>query len=109
MEVLDDGRRLFVSSPFVRLEVLPKALFHKRLYEAAFYESYFESVKLWVSPDEGFLEEASRLASRFGLSAMDSLHVAAATLAGADELVTSEKAGRPIHRIAGLTVTTIHS
>lgn len=108
MEILDDDRRSFVSSPFVRLEVLPKALFHQRLPEVAFYQSYFEEVAVWVRPDEDFLDEASRLAARFGLSAVDALHVAAATMAGADELVTSEKPGRPIHRVASLTITTIH-
>jgi predicted nucleic acid-binding protein len=108
MEVLDDDRRSFVSSPFVRLEVLPKALFHKRLAEIAFYESYFEAVKDWIGPDDTLIEEASRLGARFGLSAVDALHVAAATMAGADELVTSEKPGRPIHRVASLSVKTIH-
>jgi hypothetical protein len=30
MEVLDDPNNRFASSAFVRLEVLPKAVFHKR-------------------------------------------------------------------------------
>jgi predicted nucleic acid-binding protein len=107
-EILDDGRRSFVSSPFVRLEVLPKAIFHQRHAEVAFYEAYFEAVVDWVPPDQELLKEASRLAALFGLSAIDALHVAAATVAGADELITSEKAGRPIHRVSSLTVKTIH-
>jgi len=108
MEILDDGERSFIASPFVRLEVLPKALFHQRHSEAAFYESYFEAVDLWVGPDRALLEEAGRVATRFGLAALDALHVASAMLAGADELVTSERPTRPIHRVSGLSVRSIH-
>jgi predicted nucleic acid-binding protein len=107
-EVLDDARRSFVSSPFVCLEVLPKAIFNKRLAEVAFYEAYFGSVEAWVTPDQELLEDASRLAARFGLSAIDALHVAAATMASVDELVASEKPGRPIHRVSSLAVKMIH-
>ena len=108
MEILDDGERSFVSSLFVRLEVLPKALFHKRLAEVAFYESYFEAVKDWVDPDRDLLERAGQVASRFGLAAMDALLVTSAMTAGVDELVTTERPTRPIHRVSGLSVKTIH-
>lgn len=108
MEILDDGERSFVSSLFVRLEILPKALFHQRHAEVAFYESYFEEVDLWVDPDRALLEEAGRVATRFGLAALDALHVTSALVAGADELVTTEGSTRPIHRVAGLSVKTIH-
>ena len=108
MEILDDGQRSFVSSFFVRREVLPKPLFYKRFAEAAFYQSYFEEVQVWVDPDRTLLEEASHVAGRFGLAALDALHVAAAMKAGADELVTSERLSRPIHRVSGLSVKTIH-
>jgi predicted nucleic acid-binding protein len=107
-EILDDAGRSFVSSPFVRLEVLPKAIFNKRFAEVAFYEAYFDSVEAWVTPDQELLGEASRLAAHFGLSAIDALHVAAASVAGVDELVTSEKPGRPIHRVSSPVVKTIH-
>jgi hypothetical protein len=35
MDILDDPERQFASSAFVRLEVLPQALFNKRTAEAA--------------------------------------------------------------------------
>jgi hypothetical protein len=39
-------------------------------------------------------------AARCGLAAMDALHVAAAFLLKADELVTTEKPGKPMYRTA---------
>jgi len=56
LEILDDQSREFVSSPFVELEVLPKAIF----------------------------------------------------LSGAEELVTTERASKPIHRVQGILITSIH-
>lgn len=107
-ELLDDDRRSFASSDFVRLEVLPKPLFHKRQEEAAFYGAFFEAVTGWARWDESLLQQALTLASRYGLSALDALHAAAALSLGADEIVTTEKLGRPIHRIPGLVVRSIH-
>jgi len=43
MAVLDDPDRLFASSDFVRLEVLPKAVFNRRADEAEFYTAFFSS------------------------------------------------------------------
>lgn len=108
IELIDDDRRVFISSPFVRLEVLPKALFHKRHPEAAFYQAYFETVRVWIEPDPALLDEAVRVAIHYGLSALDALHVTAALSAGADEIVTSEKPDRPIHRVSGVSVKSIH-
>ena len=76
--------------------------------EASFYRAYFNLVAVWVDPDRGFLEEADDVASRFGLAALDALHVTSALTAGADELVTTERPTRPIHRVFGLSVKTIH-
>ena len=41
MEILDDPEREFAASPFLRLEVLPQAVFNKREAEVAFYEAFF--------------------------------------------------------------------
>jgi len=109
LAILDDPDRSFASSLFVRLEVLPKALFHKRTDESDFYEEFFQSVDTWAPLETGVLGNALRVASVSGLSALDALHVAAALAVGADELITSEKPGKPIHRVRGITVRTIHS
>ena len=109
IEILDDGGRSFVSSLFVRLEVLPKAVFYKRMAEVAFYETFFEEVKDWVDPDRALLDQAGRVANRFGLAALDALHVTSALAAGVDEFVTSERLTSPIHRVSGLAVRTIYA
>ncbi len=44
LEILDDPDREFVSSMFVKLEVLPKAAYHKQTLEQEFYTTFFDSV-----------------------------------------------------------------
>jgi predicted nucleic acid-binding protein len=108
LTILDDPGRYFASSEFVRLEVLPKALFHKRTSESAFYEQFFQSVERWASIEQDLFADALRIASEIGLSAMDALHAAAALSVEADELITTETPRKPIHRVRGILVRTIH-
>ena len=49
MEILDDPEREFAASPFLRLEVLPQALFNRRFAEAQFNEAYFATVSHWAT------------------------------------------------------------
>ena len=107
-QVLGDPRRSFASSPFLRLEVLPKARFHKKFGEVYFYETFFEVVERWAVPDSALLGQAQSLASRFGLSALDALHVAAALSVGADEILTTERFEKPIHRVTEIRVRSLH-
>jgi predicted nucleic acid-binding protein len=107
-QALGDPRRSFASSPFLRLEVLPKATYHKKLGEASFYESFFAAVERWAEPDSALAASAHSLASRFGLSALDALHVAAALSVGAEELLTTEKPQKPIHRVTEIRVRSLH-
>jgi len=41
LEILDDPEREFVSSMFVKLEVLSKAVYHKQTIEQEFYTTFF--------------------------------------------------------------------
>jgi predicted nucleic acid-binding protein len=109
MEILDDPERAFATSAFVRLEVLPKALFHRRPAEAAFYQAFFAEAASWAMPSPELLDQALREASRRGLSALDALHVTAAISLEADELVTTEGLGKAIHRVTALAIKTLHS
>lgn len=95
--MLNDPNRIFLSSPFVRLEVSPKALFSKQEREYRFYQRYFRRS---VMPDdlEAILRAASRECGRAGVGAMDGLHLAAARLLKADEFITTEKTTKSIHR-----------
>ena len=108
LAILDDPDRQFAASVFLRLEVLPQAAFHKRQTEGAFYGASFGAVGTWVTDLPAVTELALREASTCGVEAMDALHVAAAALAGASELVTAEKPARSIHRARAVKVVTIH-
>jgi predicted nucleic acid-binding protein len=107
MEVLDDPGRTFVSSDYVKLEVLPKAAYHGNEAEAEYYRAFFESVSRWTQPSPDLAMRALDIACRFGLGARDALHVAAAEREGAEELVTSEKRNKPLFRVTTLQVTSI--
>jgi predicted nucleic acid-binding protein len=108
LAILDDPHRSFVSSDFVRLEVLPKARFHNQREEASFYEVFFGSVEIWAQPDPGLMTNALTVAQEIGLSALDALHGAAALACNAAEIITTEKPSRPIHRLKNVKVRTIH-
>ena len=107
--VLDDANREFVSSLYLKLEVLPKAVYNRRVTEAQIYEVFFLAVSEWANPSVPLGEEALRLGSRFGLQALDALHVAAALALKADEFVTTERATKPLFRVTGLKVISLES
>jgi predicted nucleic acid-binding protein len=50
---------------------------------------------------------AQQQAEKFGLSALDSLHVAAAISASADEFITTEKPGKPLHRVRDFRIISV--
>lgn len=78
IEVLDNPAYQFATSQFVQLETLPKAIYHKQQAEVEFYESFFSGVTLWATNLEQIVQIGNRLASTYGLAAMDALHLAAA-------------------------------
>ena len=95
--ILDDPSRVFLSSPFVRHEVSPKALFNKQAVEYRFYQGYFRRA-LFCEDLKAILSHAGKESAKSGIGAMDSLHIAAAHLLGADEFVTTERPGKSIYR-----------
>jgi len=107
LALLGDPNRTFASSPFVRLEGLPKAVYYGNREEEVFYRAYFESVSRWADHIESIVEEAEREARTAGLAAVDAPHVAAARQAGARELVTNESRGKPLFRVTGISVLSI--
>ena len=46
--ILTSGDREFASSQFIRLEVLPKAVYNRQTDEAEFYEAFFIAVTYWA-------------------------------------------------------------
>jgi predicted nucleic acid-binding protein len=107
MVILDDPAREFASSEFVRLDVLPKAIYYRNVAEVKFYELFFNSVKHWAPVSETLIKDAYREASQTGLAALDALHVVAAASIKADELITTEKPEKPVHRTTMVKVVSV--
>jgi len=108
LTILEERDREFVSSLFLKLEVLPKAIYNQQSDEVAFYEDFFTAVTDWVSEEDVISQQACQIACRYGLAAMDALHVASALALGADELITTEKPSKPMHRVPLLRIVSIH-
>jgi predicted nucleic acid-binding protein len=104
---IQDPNREFVTSEYVRLEVLPKAIWMHNDPEADFYNAFFAINTRTVPTSAALLSLAMEEASNYGLSALDAIHVACAIFGGAEELVTSEKSTKPIHRTQGVRVVSI--
>jgi hypothetical protein len=109
LAVMDDPKREFCTSQLVKLELLPKAAFFKQTAETEFYQTHFRAVvsEEPLSPSLG--EAALKLASRYGVAAVDALHLAAAIRQGAKEFFTAERAGKPMFRVREIIVRSIHS
>lgn len=106
-EILDDPQREYATSLFIKLEVLPKAIYHQQLAEVNFYETFFAGCTYWANELQSIVELAQKLASENGLGAVDALHVAAAICVNSEELITTEKPTKPMHRITQVRVISI--
>ena len=95
--ILDDPGRVFLTSPFVRHEVSPKALYNKQTLEYRFYQRYFRRA-LFCDDLKAILSHAGKESAKSGIGPTDSLHIAAAHLLGADEFITTERPGKSIYR-----------
>lgn len=109
LAILKDPNRDFASSIFLKLEVLPKAIYNNRIAEIRFYEEYFDTVSYWAEDIDQIIQNAYREVGESGLGAMDALHVAAAVLIGAGEFITNEKPEKSIHRTKSISVFSIWS
>jgi predicted nucleic acid-binding protein len=108
ISVLGDSRRAFIASQYLRLETLRKPMFYRREDEKAFMETYFAAVSQWVPTDDHLVTLALKLAADLDLGAMDALHAAAALQGGAEEFVTVERLSKPLCRLPGLYVISLH-
>jgi predicted nucleic acid-binding protein len=104
LDILQDPDREFASSPFLKLELLPKAIYNQRQPEIVFYEAYFAIVTYWATDLEAIMAAAYREVAEFGLGAMDALHIAAAVAVGAEEFITNEKPEKSIHRTPSIRI-----
>ncbi len=109
LAILDDPEREFVSSMYVKLEVLPKAVYHKQGIEQEFYTTFFDSVTIWADDWREILRTAYQEACETGINALDALHVASAASVNADELITTELSTKPIHRAKSVKVISLYA
>jgi len=104
---LADPGREYVTSDYVRLEILPKATFHKRAAEVEFYNLFFATTSRSIPTSEALLEYALEEACKNGIQGLDAVHIACAAFAGAEEFITSEKTSAPIYRTALVKMVSI--
>lgn len=107
LEILADSNREFASSEFIKMEVIPKAIYNRKTAEAEFYELFFSAVTYWTNNIEKVIQDAYNIACQYGLAAMDALHIAAALSVGAEEFMTTEKKTKPMFRISSIKVISI--
>jgi predicted nucleic acid-binding protein len=107
-QIIEDENREFASSIFLKLEVLPKAIYNQQSSEVKFYKTFFDEVSYWATDLDSIIEAAYKESSQFGLGAMDALHIAAAVSVGATEFVTNEKSEKSIHRTQRIKIISIH-
>ena len=107
LEILSDPERTFVVSDYLRLEVLPKPMYRKNRLEVSFMESVFADAERVPSSDE-LTSLAVRMASCYDMSPLDALHVAAAVIAGVDELVTLERPTKPMCNVREVRVVSLY-
>ncbi|MGH9582617.1 MAG: nucleic acid-binding protein, partial [Bryobacteraceae bacterium] len=73
LQILEDANRTFLTSPFVHLELVPKAIYHKKRLGRAFYDEYFAAAT-WIRDFDKIEAVARAEAAKAGLAAMDALH-----------------------------------
>ena len=102
--VLNDPKKEFVISDYLRLEIIPKPFFNKREEEVAFMEAFFQNAMLCVPPSEKVISKALDFACRYNLKSLDALHISAASEAQVDEFWTLENEKRKIHKVKEIKV-----
>ncbi len=103
VQLLTHPTHVFLTSPFVYLETVPKARFGQRELELALYRLYFDHAQS-LDDLSKLLPLALNISAQDGVGPMDSLHVAAAILLEADVLLTVENRGKSIYRAQAMNV-----
>jgi predicted nucleic acid-binding protein len=103
LAILEDPERSFLTSVFLRMEVLPKAIYYQRPAEAALYERYFARARS-IAVTEVLVAQAYAEACTFGLAALDALHLTFAKAGGAEEFITTENPTQPLFRVTGIVI-----
>lgn len=106
-QALLDPNRYFVSSPFLKLEVFPKAIANRDMLEEAFYNNFFQLVVEWVTDLDKIVTLAITQMSQRNIKSLDALHIASALLLKADEIITTESQNNRLGRAIGIKVISL--
>ncbi len=101
-DIISDDNREFVVSDVLKLELIPKASFHKQEEEVAFYQAFFKNAADQIEISPALVAKAIDLASQYDLAPCDALHLSAAIDAQVDEFITTEKPTKPFFRVESL-------
>ncbi|MDQ6632029.1 MAG: PIN domain-containing protein [Verrucomicrobiota bacterium] len=107
VSIMEDANREFFTAQLVKLELLPKPVFHKNHHEISFYNTHFLQIKKEEPLSESLGNDAMRLAKQYGISAADSLNIAAAIRLGVQEFITTEARSKPLFRVPGIKIISI--
>lgn len=107
LTIIADPRRKFVTSDFVKLETTLKCDYHGYQQQLEFYEDIFENVDIFLTDAEPIISGAYQVGKKYGLNAMDALHVSAAVIAQADEFVTTERPNSPFQNVRGIKILSL--
>ena len=61
----------------------------------------------WADDLEKVMQDAYNIGCKYGLAAMDALHIAAALSLDAREFITTEKPTKPMFRVSGIKIISI--
>lgn len=98
-QILEDPNREFISNDFVKLELIPKAKYHRNGDEVEFYNKYFSSVSELFITTPDHMTDSFNMACNYGLQGGDAVITCAAIKMKADVFVTSEGRTKPMFRI----------
>lgn len=96
--ILEDSKREFIGSDFLRLELLPKPTFYKRQSEVQFMQAFLDETEN-INISDKITQKAIELAGCYDLQPMDALHISAAIYARVEEFITLENPGKPMCKI----------
>jgi predicted nucleic acid-binding protein len=105
LKLLTHYKRRILTSVFIRLETLPKVVYNPYPLQRSFLNQFFSDPEVeWVSDLNAVANLATLQSEKYGLSALDALHIGAAMLSDASECVTTENRGKPIYRVREVDV-----
>jgi predicted nucleic acid-binding protein len=109
LTLLEDPSREFITSDYLRMEIVPKPTYHRVIEELAFYDEFFRSASTVLPFDAELLNRSFEEACRLGLSAFDAIHLTAAVASGCEEFLTSERMTSPLFRATAVKIVSLHS